>query len=132
MGGSPHTHHGGGSEGCQMHVGRVHRYEHLQMAHQNKFLVERLELGGHMYTLGKSLAPAGKGLVFLLTSAEEENAAVLIFAGYHTDNLFHPLNGVDLALVGGKGGDAYPGTRLGPLADGLGKTFQGASSGWEE
>src|SRR5574344_2254605 len=44
MGGSPDADHGSGCERSQVHVGGVHGEHHVQMAHEDQFLVHVLHV----------------------------------------------------------------------------------------
>ena len=105
MGGSPDAHHRGGDKGGKVHICRIHREHHLQMAHQDKLLPDGFQTGCHMDTLRVFRTPLGEDLVLTFALAEKEQSCLRMLLRQLGDHLFHQLQRVYLPLVFRKGSD---------------------------
>ena len=75
MCGAPHADNGGSHEGGQVHVGAVHAHHNVEVAHEDEFLREAVEQGGHANAVGAAFGKSADEFPFLVASAEEEDAA---------------------------------------------------------
>ena len=108
MGCAPYADHWCVHQGRQVHVGTVHAYHDVEMAHENKFLGETVQLGGGIDHFWVFLCPFVHDGCLCISATKEENAAVWISVDKFLDNFLHLFRRIDFSLVCGKGGDTYP------------------------
>ena len=92
-----------------MHVSAVHADHHLQMAHEDEFLLQTLELSRRITYFGPCLCPSVHDLSFLLSTSEKKYSALWISVDNSLYNSFHQRQWIYLSLVCSKGSQAYPG-----------------------
>lgn len=108
MSGSPNTYDGSVDKRSQMHIGTIHAQHDVEVAHQNEFLLQSIEMGGSIYNLLILFCPFIHYRGFILTTSEKEDVAVWMIVDKLLDNFFHQLYGVNLAFVSCKWGYTYP------------------------
>ena len=108
VGGPPDTHHGGGGELSQVHVGTVHADHHIEMAHQDEFFFQSVKGSGSIDTVEIAGSPFVEYFLFLFTAPEKEDATGGMATDKQADDSRHELWRIDFTFVGRKRGNAYP------------------------
>lgn len=88
MSGSPNTYDGSVDKRSQMHIGTIHAQHDVEVAHQNEFLLQSIEMGGSIYNLLILFCPFIHYRGFILTTSEKEDVAVWMIVDKLLDNFF--------------------------------------------
>ena len=103
---SPNAYHRNARQRCQMHIGRVHREHHIEVAHQYQFLTHVLQLLAYIDALLELLAPLVEILLFLLSAPKEKNMGVGVLLRQLRYHQLHQRGRINLAFMGCKRSNA--------------------------